>query len=99
MPRYSDRSFTEKVGAAVLWPFKVLGLLVAAVLLVVAYPIVACINLATGEGTFANRAKVAATWPLGILAMNDFMSLGGMNSPTLSRISSALGRWYAKIKN
>lgn len=98
MSTFRDKSFTEQVGAVVLFPFKLILLVVVAALLlpltIVSYPFVAVAVLVKTEGSFGHRARMAALWPLywfaGLLAFNDFMSLGGMDNRTLSRINDWL---------
>lgn len=99
MSGYGYRTTNEKVGAVVLFPVKLAGVIVVIALVVVAYPFVAVAHFATNKDcTLSERFKSALCWPMGILAMNDFMSLGGMNSPTLSRITAGINRAWAKIK-
>lgn len=97
MSRYGYRTTNEKVGAVVLLPVKLAVVLLVLAAIVLAYPFMGVYVLVAGEGPMMERVKRAATWPLGILAMNDFMSLGGMDNPTLSKISAGINKVWAKL--
>ncbi len=100
MRRHSDMSIYERVGRIVLLPFKAVIVLVLLIvglpLLIICYPFVSTYVFFKAEGSLKERAQMAAFWPLSILAMNDFLSLGGMNNPTLSRLTSWLERIFEK---
>ena len=100
MSRYGYRTANEKVGALVLFPIKVVALVLVVALVIVAYPFVAVAHFATNKDcALSERFKSALCWPLGILAMNDFMSLGGMDNPTLSRITSIINGRFTRTKH
>jgi len=86
-------SFAEKVGKTVLFPFKVVAIVVAVPLFIIAYPLVGIYILFRGEGSIGQRLTIAVGWPLHVLAMNEFLSLGGFNIPLLSRITE----WIEKV--
>lgn len=105
---YHDRSMEQRVGRAVLLPFRIILLVVVlAVLLpliIVSYPFVAIwvIFRVQVPGGWRRRLKVGLLWPLyaigGVLAMNEFLSLGGLNNPTLSRFTGWLERLFEERK-
>lgn len=89
-------SIYERTGRIILFPVKLGICLIALPLVVLAYPVVAVWLLFYGEGSLKERVINAATWPLALLAMNELLSLGGLDNPTLSRISDWLNDRFAK---
>lgn len=98
MVRNAYRSPEEKVGHTVLFPFKVIAIAIAIPLFIITYPFVTSFLLLTALskenrksiGSVMRQIDFAFTWPLAILALNDFASLGGHNIPALSSISDWL---------
>lgn len=94
------RTLEERIGRAVLLPVKLAGaavaLIVAPPLIVISYPFGAVYFFFAAEGSLAQRKKLALGWPVyvvgSILAMNDFLSLGGFDNRTLTRINNKLNR-------
>lgn len=90
------RSLAEQVGRVVLFPIKLGLLLIALPFLVLAYPVVAVYILFVAEGSLTKRVKYALLWPFGLLALNDLLSLGGLDIPALSRINDWLSDRFNK---
>lgn len=83
-------SIYERVGRIILFPVKLGICLIVLPFAVLAYPLVAVYIMFTSEYPLKERVVVAVTWPLAILVMNDFLSLGGLNNRALSRVSDWL---------
>lgn len=83
-------SLYERVGRVVLFPVKLGICLIALPVVLLAYPVIAIYILFVSEGGLKQRIIKAVAWPLALLAFNDFLSLGGLNNKTLSRISDWL---------
>jgi len=88
------KSFTEKVGFIVVAPFVVLLCPILLLILILAYPIIGVVILFNGEGSLLERIKLALLWPLGVLALNDFLSLGGLDNRFLTRVTELLKRAF-----
>ena len=85
-------SAEDKIGRAVLLPVKLALVVISIPLVVAAYPFVGIWVFVRAPGTLKERAQAAAYWPLLLLALNDFLSLGGQDSSLLTRISDRLNR-------
>lgn len=83
----------ETVGAAVLLPLRIVAAVVAAALLLLAWLPVSLIVLWNQRNEpipLGDRFIGAFGWPLMILTFNEFVSLGGLDNPLLSKISRLL---------
>jgi|GEM_PF-2355543 len=104
MHRREYRSNEERVGAAVLSPVKGLAVIVMAALVIIAYlPVTLLLLLRAfskegrrGGGSLRERISGAFKWPLAVLGINEFLSLGGFDIPLLSSISEWLEDRAAK---
>lgn len=95
------RTLNERIGALVLWPIKFVVKTIVVAGLILIYPIVTAwlFKAAFFSGELKGvpvktRLKRVFGWPLLLLAVNGFASLGGMNVeiPGLSRV----GEWLDK---
>lgn len=89
---YRYMSGYEKIGRAVTLPLRWLGFVLLIPSLLAAYPLVGLYIMVAGEGKFPQRFTNAVLWPVVILAVNDMLSLSGLDNPSLSFLGRKLDK-------